>query len=141
MSGHLIICCSVCMCVHQSLSHVQIFVTPWTIACQAPLSIGFHRQDYWSGFPFHPPGIFPTRDRTCVSYVSCIADRFFTAEPPGRPSDTHKSYYFLSNLSDSEIRTLHCPTEPDLKFQKISHFLLYIRTKATSRVILFRTQV
>ena len=36
-------------------SHVQLFVTPWTIACQAPLSTGFSRQEYWSGLPFPSP--------------------------------------------------------------------------------------
>ena len=43
----------------QSLSHVQLLVTPWTIACQAPLSMGFSRQEYWSGLPFLPPGDLP----------------------------------------------------------------------------------
>ena len=38
--------------IHLSLSHVQIFVTPWTAACQAPLSIRFFTGEYWSGFPF-----------------------------------------------------------------------------------------
>ena len=33
-------------------SHVQLYVTPWTVACQAPLSVGFSRQEYWSGLPF-----------------------------------------------------------------------------------------
>ena len=32
------------------------FTTPWTVACQAPLSMGFPRQEYWSGLPFPPPG-------------------------------------------------------------------------------------
>ena len=40
-----------CVCV-QLLSHVCLFATPWTIACQAPLSMGFSRQEYWSGLPF-----------------------------------------------------------------------------------------
>ena len=40
----------------QSLSHVQLFVTPWTVVCQAPLSTEFSRQKYWSGLPFPPPG-------------------------------------------------------------------------------------
>ena len=39
----------------QTLSRVQLFVTPWTIACQAPLSMGFSRQEYWSGLPFPSP--------------------------------------------------------------------------------------
>ena len=40
----------------QLLSHVRLFVTPWTVARQAPLSMGFPRQEYWSGLPFPPPG-------------------------------------------------------------------------------------
>ena len=39
--------------------HVQLFVTPWTVVCQAPLSMGFSRQEYWSGVPCPPPGDFP----------------------------------------------------------------------------------
>ena len=44
------------------LSHfscVQLFVTVWTVACQAPLSMGFSRQEYWSGLPCPPPGDLP----------------------------------------------------------------------------------
>ena len=40
-------------------SRVQLFVTPWTVACQAPLSMGFPRQEYWSGLPCPPPGDLP----------------------------------------------------------------------------------
>ena len=47
-----------CLCA-QSLSRVQLFVTPWTVACQAPLSIGFSQQEYWSGLPFPSPGDVP----------------------------------------------------------------------------------
>ena len=42
-------------------SVVSDFVTPWTAACQAPLSMGFFRQEYWSGLPFPSPGFFPTQ--------------------------------------------------------------------------------
>jgi len=58
----VIVC--VCACVH-SVSHVQLFATPWTVAHQAPLSMKFFRQKYWSGFPFPSlrdlpdPGIKP----------------------------------------------------------------------------------
>ena len=48
------------VCVHaQSLSHVQLFATPWTVACQAPQSMEFSRQGYWSGLPFPSPGDLP----------------------------------------------------------------------------------
>ena len=39
----------------QSLSHVRLFATPWTVDCQAPPSMGFSRQEYWSGLPFPSP--------------------------------------------------------------------------------------
>ena len=55
------------------ISRVQVFGTLWTIACQAPLSLGLSRQEYWSGLPCPPPGdgIFLTQ-RTRISYVSYI---------------------------------------------------------------------
>ena len=47
-------------CVHaHSLSHVRLFATPWTVAQQAPLSMEFPRQEYWSGLPFPSPGNLP----------------------------------------------------------------------------------
>ena len=44
------------------LSHVLLFATPWTVAHQAPLSLGFSRQEYWSGLPCPPPGDLPNPD-------------------------------------------------------------------------------
>ena len=52
---HYIICTSSV----QSLGHIQLFETPWTAACQAALSVGFPRQEYWSGLPFPAPGDLP----------------------------------------------------------------------------------
>ena len=43
----------------KSLSRVQLFATPWTVACQAPPSMGFSRQEYWNGLPFPFPGDLP----------------------------------------------------------------------------------
>ena len=49
-----------CVCACESLSCVQFFVTPWTVARQAPeISMGFSRQEYWSGLPFPSPGNLP----------------------------------------------------------------------------------
>ena len=48
----------VCVCV-SCFSHVWLFVTPWTIPCQTPRSMGFSRQEYWSGLPCPPPGDLP----------------------------------------------------------------------------------
>ena len=49
---------SACMCIQSDFWGVQLFVTPWTVACQTPLSIGFSRQEYWSGLPFPSPNSF-----------------------------------------------------------------------------------
>ena len=49
-----------CVCT-QLVSHVELFATPWTIACQAPLSIKFSRQGCWSGLSFPSPGDLPQR--------------------------------------------------------------------------------
>ena len=43
----------------KSLSRVGLFATPWTVAYQVPLSMGFSRQEYWSGLPFPSPGDLP----------------------------------------------------------------------------------
>ena len=42
-----------------SFSHIQLFATLWTVARQAPLSMGFSRQEYWTGLPCSPPGDLP----------------------------------------------------------------------------------
>ena len=70
----------------QSLSHVQLFATPWNAASQAPLSMGFSRQKYWSELPFPIPGDLPNPGIQSVSLVSpALAGRFFTSEPRGEP--------------------------------------------------------
>ena len=67
----------------KSLSHVWLFVTPWTVAHQAPPSMGFSRQKYWSGLPFPPPGMFPTRGPNLGLPHSRQIDAL-TSEPPGK---------------------------------------------------------
>ena len=52
-------CIFVYICDTQSLSHVRLFATPWTVSHQAPLSMGFSRQEYWSGLPFLSPRDLP----------------------------------------------------------------------------------
>ena len=61
--------------------------TPWTIARQAPLSMGFPKQEYWSGLPFPPPGDLPDPGIKPASPASpALAGGFVTTEPPGKPS-------------------------------------------------------
>ena len=59
------------------LSRVQLFVTTWTVACQAPLSTEFSRQEYYSGLPFPPPGSLPDPEIEPAS--PALAGGFFTA--------------------------------------------------------------
>ena len=70
----------------QPLSHVQLFVTPWTVAHQAPPSTGFSSQEYWSGLPFPSLGDLPNPGIEPVSLAApALAGRFFTTAPPGKP--------------------------------------------------------
>ena len=57
----------------KSLSHVRLFVTPWTVAYQAPPSMGFSRQECWSGLPFPSPRKVPPSQPRNRTRVSCIA--------------------------------------------------------------------
>ena len=68
----------------KSLSHVQLFATPWTVAYQAPLSMEFSRQVYWSGFPFPSPGDLPDPGIEPGSPAS-QADTL-PSEPSGKPN-------------------------------------------------------
>ena len=68
------------------LSHVHFFVTPWIVACQAPLSIGFFSQEYWRGLPFPPPGDHPGPGIEPTSPVSpAFQADFFTTESLRKP--------------------------------------------------------
>ena len=57
---------------------LQSCLISWTVACQAPLSMGFSRQEYWSGFPCRPPGDLPypgIKSTSLVSHISCTGRR------------------------------------------------------------------
>ena len=71
----------VCVCVHALSCSVvsNSFATPWSVACQAPLSMGFSRQEYWSELPFPSPGTLPDPGIKPTSLVSpAMAGRFLT---------------------------------------------------------------
>ena len=75
----------VCECMLSHFSHVRLFATPWTVAHQAPLSMGFSRQGYWSGLPCPPPGDLPNAGIKPESLASLtLAGGFFTTSPPGK---------------------------------------------------------
>ena len=66
----------------KSLSHVQLFATPWTVAYQAPLSMEFSRQEYWSGLPFPSPGDLP--DPGIEPGSPTLQADALPSEPPGK---------------------------------------------------------
>ena len=67
----------------KSLSRVWLFATPWTVAHQASPSLGFSRQDYWSGLPFPSPGELP--DPAIEPRSPALQADALTSEPPGKP--------------------------------------------------------
>ena len=79
-------CMMLCLpaCMHdQSLSRVRLFVTQWTVAHQAPLSMGFSKQEYLSGLPFPSPRDLPNPGIEARSPV--LTGVFFASEPAGKP--------------------------------------------------------
>ena len=89
--------CKATLCA-QSLSCVPLFSTTWTVARQAPLSMGSPRQEYWSGLPFPSPGDLPNPGIEPVS--PALAGGFFTTEPPGKPQTTISHFFFKQLYSN-----------------------------------------
>ena len=69
----------------KSLSRVRLFATPWTVAYQAPPSMGFSRQEYWNGLPFPSPGDLP--DPGIEPRSPALQADDLTSEPPGKQND------------------------------------------------------
>ena len=78
---------SPCYCCLVAEWYPDSFVTPWTVACQAPLFMGLPRPEYWSGLPFPSPGDLPSPG--IEPAFPALADGFFTTEPPGKPCIIH----------------------------------------------------
>ena len=76
------------VCMLSCFSRVQLFVTLWTVAHQAPLSLGFSRQEYWSGLPCPPPGDLLDPGVKPMSLMSpAMAGGLFTPSTPGKPNN------------------------------------------------------
>ena len=79
LAGQLLLCCGFCCHKLSRFHHVQLFVTFWIVACQAAVSMGFTKQEYWSGLPCPAPGDLPGPGIEPVSLISpALAGRFFT---------------------------------------------------------------
>ena len=80
------------------------FATPWTVACQASPSMGFSRQEYWSGLPFPSPGDLP--DPGMEHRSPALAGGFFTSEPPGKP------YFNIPGIKKEKRKCREFPVGP-----------------------------
>ena len=90
-----------CVSMLSCFIHVQLFTTPWTVACQAPLFMGFFRQEYWSGLPCPPPGYpsYPGIQTLCLLHWQVCS---LPLAPPGKPR--------LSNAAAAAKSLQSCPT-------------------------------
>ena len=114
--------------VPSPFSCVRLFATPWTVARQAPLSVGFSRQEYWSGLPCPSPGDLPKPEMEPASLLSsALAGKFFTTSPNGEALDKR---YTNVKASDSDLECavvccLCCNKRPETEWLKhkirISH--------------------
>ena len=71
----------------QLLSCVPLFAIPWTVAHQAPQSMGFPRQEYWSGLPFLPPEDLPDPGIELESGSPALRAGALSSKPPGKPRE------------------------------------------------------
>ena len=84
---------AICVRSVQLLSHAQLFVTSWTVARQAPLSVGFSRQKYWSGLPCASPGDLPDPGiKTASAESSALTGGLFTLYHLGSPESHREAY-------------------------------------------------
>ena len=95
------------------------FATPWTVAHQAPLSMGFVRQEYWSGLPILSPGDLPNPGIEPTS--PALAGGFFTTEPPGKLTQKYTSSF----LEPGKTHT-HTHAHPVLSNVCIISFVIII---------------
>ena len=77
------------------------FATPWTVALQAPLSMGFTRQDYWSGLLFASPGDLP--DSGIESGSSALQVDSLPSESPGKPQQSVNIFPKLKHLNQTRL--------------------------------------
>ena len=87
---------TVCACMLNHFSYVRLCVTLCTVACQAPLSMGFYRQEYWNGLLCPPPGDLPNPGMELVSLMfPALAGRFFTTSATCKAPGTQQFHSWV----------------------------------------------
>ena len=115
------------------LSRVRLFATPWTVAYQAPPSMEFSRQEYWSGLPFPSPRDLPNPG--IESRSSALQADALPSEPPGKPLGSGLNLFFLvrGDLADVDINKLYLGVWKDRKLQPNSPLRLTLSHLLTPR--------
>ena len=91
-------------CLLSHFSCVQLFATLWTVAHQAPLSMGFSRQEYWDGLPFPSLGNLPNPGIETISFMSpALAGGFFTTKLPGKPDHLPTSCEICMQINKQQL--------------------------------------
>ena len=116
----------------QSLSHICLFVTPWTVAHQASLSMECLRQEFWRGLSFPTPGDLSDSEIKPESLASpTLAGGFFVTEPPGKPS--YLLYLILSQNTKKPTQLgWHLKSQDTLFCYKLWNILSSTKAKARS---------
>ena len=84
------------MCIFSRFSCVRLFATLWTVICQAPLSMRFSRQEYWSGLPCPSPGHLPDPEIEPASLISsALAAGSLPLTPPGMPQSSKETNFYI----------------------------------------------
>ena len=100
------------VCALSHFSPVRLFATLWTVLCQAPLSIGFFRQEYWSGLPCPPPGDLPSPVIEPVSpVVPALQAHSLPLSHQGSPvsrTAPHTKISQLKNINSPEVKKKTC---------------------------------
>ena len=115
------------------------FLTEWTVALQAPLSMGFPRQEYWSGLPFYSPRDLP--DLGIKPRSPALAGGFFTAEQPGKSSDLITLFYIEQAASShfrlylTEINNIHLLFDKAIRSQIATSCLTWSSYKCSNSAV------
>ena len=97
-----------CACMLSCFSPVQLFEIPWTIACQAPLSMGFFRWEYWSGFPCPPPGDLSGPEIKSMALRSpALAGRFFTTSTTWKAHSWHTVFNWICIIQFTDYKLVN----------------------------------
>ena len=107
-----------CCCYGLDIKSCLFLCDPMDCSPQATLSMGFPRQEYWSGLPCPPPGDLPTQGSNPhpLCCISCVAGRFFTTKPPAKPKNYMKSVWnHVWQILTRKSMSYHTPTSLPVK--------------------------